>query len=737
MSAEQQVQEKIQRVLQAAAEPSYISEIARKLDDAFPEQTWNVSDVVQAVSVLEDNGRVETFDVGYDGTDGQVEGSPHNVLDPQLDGSTTEWKTYTIVHWEDGNIENIQDDEILDFVEPAVTVEQKASVIRELSGIGNVMSEWAELIMQDEMVRQFRNYDVVNVPQYNDPGLDFYVEDDEQRKYGLAIEVSTRYENPVDRPYLNSKQDKALERDADLLVLAPEFTAELLDEYENVDDERWHSQTEGDEVTHLHTVPNDRPGVYRPFVANPVDFTDGGSDGFPVIVPDDQRLRDKLRDTGHVGDSYPIVDDDGEAFMDLLDGVSRNYNAVRESVYRNQLREGMEPLLHEFSKPYQIEQWLIDTYWDQGLTTNEVGSLAGVSGRTIRRWLSDQHWDIVTRGTGTNLTDDTLEIWKRMYRGDSPFPREMTGYEIQALYNQHPFFTLDDWREWYQDTTEAERAEIMAQRPGPEDSVTYTILLGSDERLFPSYDFIIERLRSEGIEIREGFFGETGVVYPTATALEYMINRSENRADLDDEPDQRDVTTMRSSLEVDLAEYLSQEQIPFAHEPFAIPSPFAGIEDVSSAQELIEQSGDDEVRNTWRRIHNKHELGQLEDMPPQETLELVNTEFIVPDFTTYPGTAMQQRDENWVGWQDYANIIEVSGAYGTPPPTDFQSWYRFNSVASKELVFKLLGVWDKVLFVLVDDENIPQQVRNDSHYVIINPSQLDSGMDRIGADLVR
>jgi hypothetical protein len=736
MSASDNAQEKIQKVLQAAIEPSYISEIARKLGDAFPDETWNVSNVAQSVSVLSNNDRVDLIDVGYQGADGQEIGSPHLAADPSVEGGTKEWATHTIVHWDDGDIDSVDNDTILDFVEPAVTVSQKANVIDRLSGEGNEISRQAEKIMQDELSRQFRNYDVVQTPGYNNPGLDFVVEDEEQRKYGLAVEISTRYENPVDGPYLGSKQDKALAEDYDLAILAPAFTEELREEYERVTYERWHKETEG-EITHLHRVPTDKPEVYRPFATEPVDLGSDIEPGFPVIVSDGDRVRDKLRDTGHVSDNYPVVDRGGGDISDLLDGVERDYRVIPESGYRTQLRESLEPLLHEFSKPYRIEQWLIDTYWDQGLDSPEVAELTTVGERTIREWLSDRHWDIVTRGTGTPLTDGTREVWRRMYEGESPFPREMTGYEIQALYNEHPFFTLSDWQEWYGETTEQERADIMAQRQGPQDQVSYTILLGSDERLFPSYDFIIETIRPLVDEIREGFFGETGVVYPTATALEFMLNRNVERINVDDEPDQRDVTTMRSSLEVDLAEYLSEEEVPFGHEPFTVPSPFESAADSRTINDIIDETDGQDLLNTWRRIHNKHKFGQLEDMSPEETLAEVDREFIVPDFATYPDATMEMKGQDWIGWSDYRQLIEVSGAYGTPKINDLSSWYRFNSVAEKELAYKLLGIWDKVLFVLTDDEDIPEPVRNDSHYVIINPSQLESGMDRIGADLIK
>jgi hypothetical protein len=272
---------------------------------------------------------------------------------------------------------------------------------------------------------------------------------------------------------------------------------------------------------------------------------------------------------------------------------------------------------------------------------------------------------------------------------------------------------------------------VQSQRESPGKQVSYTILLGSDERLFPSYDFIIEQLRSRGVEIRQGFFGETGIVYPTGDALEYMINRQAQRFDVDDEPDQRDVTTMRSGLEVDTAEWLSDNRIPYAHEPFAVPSPFVDPNESRDIIDIIADQPQDEIEARWRRIFNKHNLGEETDRTPAEVLESIDRRFMVPDFATYPDAGKEQRLDTWVGWTDYNSIIEVTGAYTTPPIEDFDSWYRYRSVAQKELAYKLLGEWENTVFILTDDEGIPSEVREDEHYLIINPTQVDSGMDRL------
>jgi len=728
MSAEQEEQQRIARVAEAAAEPSYLSEIARKLDRVYEGQAWSVRQVAQAVSVLQQDDRLETYSVGYEDNDGQVESSPKFSLDPEggLD-ETTEWNSYTVVYNPDQSIDNI-DDKLNEELNHTISPEDKIEVINLLSGAGNRVSRQAEKIMQDAMERQFREYEETFFEGYNNPGIDYYVIDGDRRGFGLAIEISTRYENPVDGPYLDSKQEKAMNKDLDLVIIAPSFTDTLRGRFEDVGDERWHSDPEG-QITHLHRVPNDRPEVYRPFAMAPADDAELDNDGFPIIVPDSDRVRQKLSDTGHVGDDYPIVDDNAGGFLDALDSVGRDFNTITESEYRLQVREAIEPLLQDFFKPYKIEQYLIDTYWDQGLTTSEVGDLVGVSGRTIRRWLSDSRWDIVTRGTNTPLSDEALEIWKLMYQGEGPFPREMTGYEIQALFNRHPFFTLDDWEEWYS-LPESDRAEIMSQRTSAQDGVTYTIMLGSDSRLFPSYSFIINKLRDEGIEIREGFFGETGTVYPTGLALEYMLNRQFNTFGSADEPGQREVVEMRSDLEVDVAEWLSDNGIPFGYEPFQIPSPFDTVTDEpTTLEEIIDETGRDEVLAMWRRIYRKHNLDDEGDVGIEEGLERFQRQFIVPDFALYEGADMSVKDADWEGWTDWSHIVEVAGAYGIGMINNWTDWYRVSGVAYKELALKVMGLWEDSYFIVPDAESIPDEVRNDNHYLIINPSQLDTGLD--------
>lgn len=732
MSAEEsgEAQVDISRVADMAAEPSYLSEIARKLNDAYDVSRYDVELVARAASVLADRDGFELYDVGYGDNGGQSVGSMHYASNP--DGGleeTKEWREYTVLHNENPSLGDM-DEEIREKVNVSISVPDKVAVIDILSGRGNFVSRAAERIMQDAMERQFREYEDIQYGDYNDPGIDFTVRDEGRRNYGLSVEVSTRWENPIGSPYIGSKEDAALNEDFDVAVLAPAFRDSLLEQYENVDSNEWHADPEG-EITHLHRVPTDRPAVYRPFASTPPDDDFDPDGGFPVIVPDSERVRERIGRMGHVGNDYPIVDSDFREFTNALESVDRDFRLIRESGYREQLRQAVEPLLHEFAKPYKIEQWLIETYWNQRLTTDEVGDLAGVSGRTIRDWLSDQHWDIVTRGTNTNLSDETVEIWRRMYEGEEPFPKPMTGYEIQAMYNRHPLFGLDDWRDWYE-TDEDLRDALIRKTAGPLEEIGYTLMVGTDERLEPSYSFIINRLRRAGVDIREGFVGNSGSVTPTGLALEYAINREVGTLTEDSEPDATDTIDMRSSLEVEVGEWFSDNEVPYGYEPFVIPSVQAtGDEDFTNLSELVKQQDRDELLTRWRRIYEKHELGSEGDVGIEEGLDLYDSNVIVPDFVTYPGAGSQSRRLDWEGWGSWRNIIEVAGLYGLGIQGEWQDWYRVKGVAYKELALKALGLWDHSYFLVPNDSGIPQGVRNDDHYIILNPTQSDAGLDEM------
>ena len=733
-SDEELVQERIGYVLDACVEPMYLSEIARKLDKAIDDMEFNIYRVSQAASVLVENDRVEVYEVDYQNNDGQKEGSRKYTLSAEGGiEETEEWKPYTIIHNTDTSYGDISD-EVKDFVSPYVSVQDKIDIINNLSGIGNRISKDTEKIAKDVFRRQFKNYDEVGWTDYNDSGIDFWVEDENNREFGIAIEVSSRYENPVDRPYIKSKTDDAFDRDYDLLVLAPNFTNGVIERRERLSDDKWHNDPE-ESMVHVHRVPHEKPEVYRPFKKEPVEDEDEIEQGFPVIIPDSDRVRSAFG--GRVGDdfAYPVANADRTDVTDNLRYVEREYRTITESGYRTQLREAIEPMLYEFQRPYTIEQWLIDTYWDRGLNTNEIGNLVGVSGRTIRRWMDDQNWDIVTRGTSTPLSDEKVEIWRRMYEGEPPFDEEMTGYQIRAMYNRFPQYDLSDWEEWM-DLPDNVKQDILSQRSSSRNRLTYTIATTEGDRLFPSYSFIISRLRREGVDIREGFFGGDGSIIPTGTALEYMLNTGIDTLTDDGEANNIDVVRMKSSLEVETAEWFSENKIPFGYETFVIPSPFDRRDDtIDNLTELVNNSDDDEVRNIWRRIYQKHELDSQGDVGIEEGLESYSRQFIEPDFMLYPDAPNGEKEPTWVGWDDWEYIIEVAGAYGSGIITDWNSWYRVSGVAYKELALKLLGLWGETYFVVPDAENIPRGVYEDDHYVVVNPTQLDSGLDRLSQRL--
>ena len=523
-------QEDVAKVIELAAEPSYISEIARKLVENDP--AWDTAEVTAIgkvsliVSFLEERGDINIFDIGYNSDAmGQSESSPKRTLTNEEGGGSTSWNPYTLVHtFDEPDIR----DRFEELVDLSVDPIDKIQAIEMLSSKGNQVSKDAEEIMQDVMLRQFRHYDEVEVPDYNDPDVDFYVEDEDRRDWGLAIEVSVRYVNPIDQPYLDAKKDKADERDADLLIIAPKFTDNLLDLYENPEDPGWNADPLSDMV-HLHRVPPTEPTVYYPFAKTPEEIKNESIKGNPIVVPDGEESRERLASTGNVGSSYPVVDDEYSDFIDAIGLVDRDAVVLTESQYRNAIRESIEPLLWEFLRPYKIEQFLVQTYWKLELSQNEVGNLIDRSDSTIRRWMRE--WGVMRRGTGApELSDEVIEIWKRMYEGKPPFKEQFSGYRILAEYNRHPLWSLSDWKEWYQRSTEEERKEAMAGQIDPESNVGYTLMFGPEDRLQPSYSFILSTLEDEGVEIREP--DEAPRVpysaYPSKKALEYMINKNQD-----------------------------------------------------------------------------------------------------------------------------------------------------------------------------------------------------------------
>jgi hypothetical protein len=117
-----------------------------------------------------------------------------------------------------------------------------------------------------------------------------------------------------------------------------------------------------------------------------------------------------------------------------------------------------------------------------------------------------------------------------MYEGEDPFQEEFSGYRIQAEYNRHPTWDLEDWEEWYQETGPGQRQEIMSTQDSYRENLDYTVMLGVSDRLLPSYTFILSTLDDIGVDIRKP--DEAPRVpysaYPSREALEYQINRNED-----------------------------------------------------------------------------------------------------------------------------------------------------------------------------------------------------------------
>lgn len=525
-------QNDVEKVAEMAIEPSYVSEIARKLrkaDESWAEVSEDtaVRRVAKIVNLLDDRMDMEVVEFGSD-VEGQLESSPKTSFGPGGTMETEEWRDYKIIHNPDIDYGEVRKS-YRGYVDTKVTLEDKLGMVAKVSGSGNDISIQAEEMAQDVLARQFREYDKVEFSDYNDPGIDFYVEDEGRRKWGLSIEISTRWVNPIDEPYLESKKDKAFDRDSDLIIMAPNIADNLLEKYEDPSEPPWHDYPESERI-HLHVVPPQKPTTYRPFamsVEDIVNETKRGS-GNPILVPDSEKLREKIEESGNVSDSYPVVEDERSVLREVLTELRRDYQVVTESMYRNYIRESIEPLLWEFLRPYRIEQFLLDTYWDKGLTQKDIGRLVDRSGSTIGDWM--MRWGVMRKGTGApELSDEVREIWRRMYEGEEPFGEEFSGYRIKAEYNRHPLWDLDDWEQWYEDGDDSGRKSVSLENQSYRENLSYTVMAGASDRLLPSYTFIMKTLKEIGVEIREP--DEAPRVpysaYPSKGALEYMVNKNQ------------------------------------------------------------------------------------------------------------------------------------------------------------------------------------------------------------------
>lgn len=778
----------VSNIMGLSLEPSYVSEIARKLRDmdivvhaeSFEDNvvTWSeisfnrsVQLVSNAVSVLESENRIETESVDYDDIDGSQKESSDmfSIVDPSdiaesrsEDGISDDkreelentWNLYTIVHSpKNTNIEDF-DEDFLDYVDLGIDIGDKKDIISVLSSVGNKMSRYAERIMQDVMSRQFRHYDIKEGSDYSSPGTDFYVEDDNRRDYGLSIEVSTRYVNPIDRPYVDRKKDFAFSKDSDLLIMAPRFTNEMVDRYEDPERPNWHEDVDSDMV-HLHRVPNSISGIHTPFRdSGSVDVRFSGS---PLIVPDGARTREVIEDRGRVSEGYPVVDEFDEDYRMNLARVFRDFTVIPESRYRNQLREALEPVLWEFVKPYKVEQYLIENYWDKDISTNEIGRLISrpsdessgghLSAKTIQNWISSNRWDVISKSQDIDsFSDETREIFVKMYRGDGPFSEvgPFSVFRIKSEYNRHPNFGLNDWEDFFSGMTNDGMADYMRRNTSWTGDITYSILVGVRDNITPTYDVIRSILVDEGVDLRkEDFIPNIRYnAYPNRNTMDCMINRFFGTFGTGDVPEgavrDNDVEVFDSYFEVDFGTWLSNNGIPYAHEPFVLPgftdirlsssgSLFNRIRKAGRGEDTIIYGKDSEtVRSIWEDVFDKHNLQDSGlDIGPIDVLESFGEEYILPDFVVYKGAGCNGRSPSWNGWPNFNEIFEVSSAWGSGLPddssqSDFWRWYRYVEVARKEFLYKLLDIDDSVTFILPEQEGIPKRIRVDDNYLIVD-----------------
>lgn len=330
------------KVAELLAEPSYISEVSRKLrqvDQEYSEMNHEnmvrlVSEAVQAMERSNDSIVVEK--PSYDDFGGQGSGSPHGSLSsgsppPNVeeigDGKVgiKSWRRYVVAHNTDIDPSSIRK-LYRPVVDTSVTMEEKLALADLVSSQGDVASEIAEDVTVDHIPSQFpitvsegpspRRIEYSKMSDYNSSVADFYIE---TQVKGYVIEVSTRWVNPVDRAYMSSKVDELAKWEerrnvpVDLIVIAPKFTGPMLERY-------------GDgEFVHMKQVPFPVPGV-------------GGN---PVIISDPDETVEQFEGSPVVGDNYPVVDTDFGNFRDALDALLRDFRVMEELQYRRQISQSV------------------------------------------------------------------------------------------------------------------------------------------------------------------------------------------------------------------------------------------------------------------------------------------------------------------------------------------------------------------------------------------------------------
>lgn len=224
---------------------------------------------------------------------------------------------------------------------------------------------------------------------------------------------------------------------------------------------------------------------------------------------------------------------------------------------------------------------------------------------------------------------------------------------------------------------------------------------------------------------------------------------------------QNDVTVGRSYLEVDVMEWLSDNEIPYGYEAFVIPSVVESNNldwqrMIRAIQALGERDQETYANNSegtpledrdafsalalWNDIYDKHQLQEeVVTVPLQESLSNFDKSMVLPDFALYPDVDMQVAP-NGFDYSQYSYLVEVAGIYGVGLPeestrADWWDWYRVSAVAFKEFIYRLLDLWDSTYWVLPNSEEIPPPLRDDDHFIIINPVAEDVGLDPLADEL--
>lgn len=227
---------------------------------------------------------------------------------------------------------------------------------------------------------------------------------------------------------------------------------------------------------------------------------------------------------------------------------------------------------------------------------------------------------------------------------------------------------------------------------------------------------------------------------------------------------QNDVTMARSYLEVDFMEWFSENEIPFGYEAFTIPSVVGpGQDEWSAMVQAIRAVGERdfegydrlvngtrwedtrpaEVLAMWEDIYDKHRLQEEQvTVEVRRSMSEFDKQLILPDFALYPNFEGTIAPESF-DWSSWDYIVEVSGLWGVGLPgeateSDWWDWYRVSAVAFKEFVYRMLGLWDDVVWAVPNQafvegvtDGIPQALRNDPHYVIFNTTSAEPDLGRL------